>query len=133
MTLAQLASAAGEPAHVVRYYARRGLVQEAARDANGYRRFGEAAVQRLMFIRRAQRLGFTLDEIAEIVGDAARGRSPCPRVRALLETRLPKVAADQAEATALLAHMQRAQRRWRRLPDGAPTGTEICRLIESLQ
>ena len=131
MTLAQLATAAGEPVHVVRYYARIGLVQEQAREANGYRRFDQSALARLGFIRRAQQLGFSLEEIGQIVGDARRGTAPCPRVRALLDARLPTVAQQQADAMALLARMQRAQRRWRRLRDRAPTGAEICHLIEA--
>lgn len=131
MTLAQLASAAGEPVHVVRYYARIGLVHEQTREANGYRRFDAAALSRLAFIRRAQQLGFTLEDIGQIVSDAHRGATPCPRVRALLDARLPDVARRHADATALLERMQRAQRRWRRLRDRAPTGAEICRLIEA--
>ena len=131
MTLAQLASAAGEPVHVVRYYARIGLVHEQTREANGYRRFDAAALSRLAFIRRAQQLGFTLEDIGQIVSDAHRGATPCPRVRALLDARLPDVARRHADATALLERMQRAQRRRRRLRDRAPTGAEICRLIEA--
>lgn len=131
MTLAQLASAADEPVHVVRYYARIGLLTEQAREANGYRRFDRSALARLEFIRRAQRLGFSLEEIGQIVADADRGNAPCPRVRALLDARLPVVAKHHDEATALLARMRTAQRRWRRLRDRTPTGAEICRLIEA--
>ncbi|MFZ5657289.1 MAG: MerR family transcriptional regulator [Pseudomonadota bacterium] len=131
MTLAQLARAAGEPVHVVRYYVRIGLVEERVREANGYRRFDRGALKRLEFIRRSQRLGFSLDEIGQFIADAHRGRTPCPRVRALLETRLPAVTREHGDATALLVRMQEAQRRWRRLRDRAPSGSEICRLIES--
>lgn len=131
MTLNALARASGESIHAVRYYARLGLVTPAAVAANGYRFFDPSALVRLSFIRRAQRLGFTLDEVGSFVADAERGRSPCPRVRRLLDERLPEVAAQLEEAAGLLQRMQQAQRRWKRRPDTAPTGRDICRLIES--
>lgn len=132
MTLAQLAHAAGEPVHVVRYYARIGLIEEQAREANGYRRFDRSALKRLEFVRRSQRLGFSLEEIGQLIAEAHRGRRPCPRVRALLEARLPAVAREHGDAAVLLLRMQDAHRRWRRLRDRAPTGSEICRLIEGI-
>lgn len=131
MTLALLAQTSGETIHSVRYYARIGLVRPDAVEANGYRRFGPQALRRIAFIRRAQRLGFTLEEVGGFVADAERGRSPCPRVRRLLDERLPVIAAQLAESAALLERMQQAQRRWKRRADAVPTGEEICRLIEA--
>ena len=130
MTLAQLAVAADETVYVVRYYARLGLVIPAEVAANGYRQFDRAALRRLAFIRRAQRLGFTLEEIGSVIDDARRGRTPCPRVRRLLEARLPAISAQAAEAQALLTRMQAAARRWKKRPDVQPDGHEVCRLIE---
>lgn len=132
MTLAQLADVAGETLHAVRYYARLGLIAPTDVGANGYRHFDTAAVSRLRFIRRAQRLGFTLDEIGSFVADARRGRSPCPRVRTLLDARLPSIAVQVADAQRLLDRMQAAQRRWKRRPDTPPDGHAVCRLIEDL-
>lgn len=131
MTLALLARASGETIHAVRYYARIGLIRPEAIEANGYRRFGTRALSRLAFIRRAQHLGFTLEEIATFVSDAEMGQAPCPRVRQLLSERLPEVTTRLADAGELLARMQAAQRRWKRRRDRPPTGDEICHLIES--
>lgn len=130
MTLAQLAEAAGETIHTVRYYTRVGLVAPAQIAANGYRQFDGVALKRLAFIRRAQRLGFTLEEIASFIDDARRGHTPCPRVRRLLEARLPAISTRAAEAQALLMRMQAAARRWKKRPDVPPAGHEVCRLIE---
>jgi len=132
MTLAQLADVAGETVHAVRYYARLGLVAPAQVGANGYRHFDATAVSRLRFIRRAQRLGFTLEEIGSFVEDARRGRAPCPRVRALLDARMPTIAVQVADAQRLLERMQAAQRRWKRRPDAVPDGHAVCRLIEDV-
>lgn len=70
LTIGKLAQAAGVGVETVRYYERRGLLPQPPRPARldgGYRRYPEAAVARLRFIRHAQQLGFTLDEIAELL------------------------------------------------------------------
>ena len=67
MTIGELARQAGVGVQTVRYYERRRLLPEAPRRASGYRAFAPAALERLRFIRRAQELGFTLSEIAELL------------------------------------------------------------------
>jgi len=60
MTIARLADAAGVHLETIRYYQRRGLLAEPKRPERGVRRYGDDAVARLGFIRRAQEVGFTL-------------------------------------------------------------------------
>ena len=67
MTIGELAREAGVGVQTVRYYERRSLLTAAARRASGYREYTPAALERLRFIRRAQQLGFTLTEIAELL------------------------------------------------------------------
>lgn len=67
MTIGTLARAAGVHLETVRYYQRRGLLAEPKRPPAGIRRYGEEAVARLRFIKRAQDVGFTLDEVAELL------------------------------------------------------------------
>jgi len=66
MTIGKLAAAGGVGVETIRYYQRRGLLQEPPRDQlySGVRRYGGPDVQRLRFIRAAQGAGFTLDQIA---------------------------------------------------------------------
>jgi MerR family Zn(II)-responsive transcriptional regulator of zntA len=85
MTVNEIARHTGVPAHTVRYYTRIGLLRPARKRDNGYKEFTELELQRLNFIRRAQRSGFTLAEIREVIARAARGHSPCPMVRDILE------------------------------------------------
>ncbi|MDA3922919.1 MAG: MerR family transcriptional regulator [Salinisphaera sp.] len=66
-TIGQLAAAAGVNRQTVRYYQRRGLLEQPPRPAHGYRRYEQAALERLRFIKRAQALGFTLDEIKHLL------------------------------------------------------------------
>ena len=67
MTIGELARCAGVNVQTVRYYERRGLLDEPARRASGYREYGAVALDRLRFIRRAQELGFTLTEVGELL------------------------------------------------------------------
>ena len=131
LSISQLARAVGEPAHVIRYYCRIGLLDPDRRSPSGYRFFSAGAVDRSRFIRRAQGLGFSLDEIAEIFRHARDGQSPCPQARQIIARRIPHVAEQLDELVALHQRMSRALERWRRLPDQVPTGDEVCALIES--
>jgi DNA-binding transcriptional MerR regulator len=70
MTIGKLAAAEGVGVETVRFYQRRGLLSTPERRSSGYREYSEADRSRLVFIRRARRLGFTLGEIAELLGPA---------------------------------------------------------------
>ncbi len=85
-TIGGLAKALGVGVETVRYYQRRGLLAEPPRPPGEVRRYGEADVKRLRFIRSAQTAGFTLSEIKELVDlDAADDRA---RARELAEARV---------------------------------------------
>ena len=70
MTIGKLAAAEGVGVETVRFYQRRGLLAEPERRGSGYREYSEADRSRLVFIRRARRLGFTVGEIADLLGPA---------------------------------------------------------------
>ena len=63
MTIGRLAREAGVNVETVRYYQRRGLIDEPAKPSGGHRRYQSSALRRIAFIRRAQGLGFSLAEI----------------------------------------------------------------------
>ena len=93
MTIGRLAEAAGVHLETIRYYQRRGLLAEPKRPAGGVRRYGEGAIARLGFIRRAQGVGFTLDEVKALLtlGEtpSCRGaRTLAAKKLELVETRL---------------------------------------------
>ncbi|WP_425480464.1 heavy metal-responsive transcriptional regulator [Luteimonas viscosa] len=67
MSIGQLAQQAGVAIDTVRYYERSALLAPAGRLASGYRRYGSAEVKRLRFIRRAKALGFSLEDIRELL------------------------------------------------------------------
>lgn len=69
-TIGRLAQAAGVNVETVRYYERRGLLEQPPRAGSGYRQYTDSDLWRLQFIARGKRLGFTLAEIAELMGAA---------------------------------------------------------------
>jgi DNA-binding transcriptional MerR regulator len=76
----ELASAAGVNVQTLRYYERRGLLAEPVRSLGGHRYYPPEAVALLGVIKAAQRLGFTLDEVGELL-EAARRPHPTPDLR----------------------------------------------------
>jgi len=67
ITIGTLARKAGVNIETIRYYQRRGLLAEPAKPVEGYRLYPLEAIQRILFIKRAQRLGFSLEEIINLL------------------------------------------------------------------
>ncbi|HKO15273.1 MAG TPA: heavy metal-responsive transcriptional regulator [Gemmatimonadaceae bacterium] len=88
MTIGQVAARVGVPAATVRYYEQRKLLAAPPRSRAGYRIYGPEAVERLRFIKRAQSIGFSLDEIQELLAINAEDREACPRVVATARERI---------------------------------------------
>src|SRR3989454_2605881 len=80
LTIGQVATAADVNVQTIRYYERRGLVASPRRTASGYRQYTDDAVARLRFIKHAQELGFSLQEIQELLGLRVRHGAACDAV-----------------------------------------------------
>jgi len=91
LTIGALARAAGVGVETIRFYQRRGLLSEPARPYGSVRRYGTADVGRLRFVRRSQQLGFSLDEIAELL--RLEDGTHCDEARTLAEAKLSDVRA----------------------------------------
>lgn len=84
MRIGELADVLGINPRTIRFYESKGLLPEPARTASGYRSYGEEDAERLTFIKTAQRMGLSLDEIAEIIALRDRGQQPCGYVMELM-------------------------------------------------
>tara|TARA_R110000744_G_scaffold44859_2_gene99956 strand:+ start:766 stop:1110 length:345 start_codon:yes stop_codon:yes gene_type:complete len=87
MHVNELAKLAGVEAHVVRYYTQIQLLRPSRDPGNHYREYSSTDVQRLIFIRRARTLGFSLRDIISILANADAGVAPCQEVRELIRIR----------------------------------------------
>jgi MerR family transcriptional regulator, mercuric resistance operon regulatory protein len=95
LSIGQLAKAAEVSVETIRYYQRRGLLAEPPKPPGGQRRYPAAMVARLCFIKRAQALGFSLAEVADLLSlDAA---SACAETRALAARKLALIEQKMAE------------------------------------
>ena len=81
LTTSQLAHKAGVNVETLRYYERRGLLPEPPRRASGYRQYSQDDVARLQFIKRAKELGFTLQEVQELLDLRVDPDTPCAMVK----------------------------------------------------
>jgi DNA-binding transcriptional MerR regulator len=109
LRISEVAQAAGVNRETLRYYERRGLLDEPDRSPGGHRLYGDRAVQTLRTIKAAQRLGFTLDEIADLIeAGRRRGRDSGLQTRARaklaeVEDRIADLETIRADLVAAIA------------------------------
>jgi MerR family transcriptional regulator, copper efflux regulator len=104
LTIGHVAREAGVGVETVRFYERKGLIEEPTRRASGYRQYGKETVNRLRFIREAKELGFTLNEIKELLSLKLDPSSSCAEVKGRAEAKI----ADIEEKIRTLQRMKRA-------------------------
>lgn len=97
MKIGELAKRAGVSASKVRFYERRGLMLSADRAANGYRSYGPADLERLTRVKRAQALGFSLDQIATFMNRPELERKAKTGVVEAAEAKLAEIDLHLAE------------------------------------
>ena len=111
LTVSKLAREVGLTADTVRYYEKAGLLPAPARTPAGYRVYHEDDVERLRFIRGAQRIGLRLREIKELLDIRDRGLCPCGHTEDLLRGRVSEIDAEitrlQETKSDLIAFTQR--------------------------
>lgn len=131
LSIGELARLGGVKADTVRYYERQGLLPAPERTAAGYRQYAPDAVARLRFIRKAQALGLSLDEIKRVLRLRDSGKLPCDYVVELAARRLRNVEQELAELATFRDALRGYLRRWKRAanPDVC-AAAQFCNLIE---
>lgn len=128
LRIGDVARQAGVTTATVRYYERAGLLPKPPRSAGGYRVYSPRAVEELGFVRRAQGIGFSLDEIREVLRLSRNGTAPCSRVLALAEDHLRAVDGRIRELQSFRKELASAVQRWRGGQCGFTPGG-LCDLI----
>ncbi|BAP88802.1 MerR [Burkholderiales bacterium GJ-E10] len=126
MTIGFLAEAAGVNVETIRFYQRKGLMQEPDRPLGSIRRYGEPDLARVHFIKSAQRLGFSLDEVADLL--KLEDGSHCTEARAQAERKLADVRARLADLRRIEGVLQDLVQRC-----CAAQGEVRCPMIQALQ
>lgn len=128
LTIGQVAAAGKVNVQTIRYYERRGLFPAAGRTRSGYRQYSGDSVARLRFIRHAQELGFSLQEIQELLALRVRDGASCR-----------PVAEKTRRKLALVEQRIRDLQRMKRVLEGLAAAcavrraTEQCPILEALE
>lgn len=127
MTIGEVAARGGVPTPTVRYYERRGLIEAPQRTKAGYRQYSSKTAERLRFIKRAQGLGFTLDEIRELLELRVEDSASC----LVVETRARDKIAQVREK---IRDLRRMETVLEQLADSCRTRepTAECPMLETL-
>ena len=109
-SIGRIADEAGVYVETIRYYQRCGLLSEPAKPLNGHRRYPAAMVKRVRFIKRAQILGFTLEELSDLL-DLEEVHA-CAETRELATRKLQLIESKLADLKAMLRALVRSSMRW---------------------
>ena len=127
LRIGEVARRSGVGIEALRFYERRGLLGRPARTESNYRVYNESVLERLDFIKRAQAVGFTLDEIGEILKESAEGQRPCRHVRELARRKLEELDRRMAELRRHRAELARTLDEW---DERGEDEGHVCGLIE---
>lgn len=128
LTIGRLAARARVNVETIRYYERRGLIARPARRGGGYRHYTPAHVTRIRFIKRTQQLGFSLDEIADLLGMRVRPGAGCADVK---KHALAKIEEIEGKIAALETMKSALARLARRCKGTGPSSN--CPLLDALE
>ena len=128
LLIGDVAGQTGVSTPTIRYYERIGLLKAAPRASSGYRRYSETTVNELRFIRKAQALGFTLDEVAGILQLSRSGQTPCAHVIALTRRHLAAVDQRLRHLREFRGYLAGELGRWQKQKT-ATTCDGLCRFI----
>jgi Hg(II)-responsive transcriptional regulator len=123
-----VAKHAGVNVETLRYYERRGLLPMPAREGSGYRAYSSDAVRVVRFVKRAQELGFSLDEVEALLDLADGGPDACEAVQSLTVQRIAELDRRIADLQAMRGSLQRLLATCHR-----PRNDRECPLIRSIE
>jgi len=127
----ELARLTGVSADTLRHYERLGILPTSQRTNGGYRMFPPSAVERVQLAQRALQLGFSLNELSEILRSRDSGGVPCHRVLNLTEAKLHSLGEQIQELRRTQDYMRKLVRAWRKRLKHTPPGSKAM-LLHSL-
>lgn len=130
LKIGEVSQASGVGIEALRFYERSGLLGKPVRSEGNYRLYDEGILERLSFIKKAQTLGFSLDEIKRIINDAQSGASPCDDVREIVRRRLAELDVRMREMKRYRKELAETLEEWDKV--GRAPG-HICGLIETAE
>lgn len=130
LKIGEVAKLSGIGIEALRFYERSGLLGRPGRTQSGYRVYETTVLQRLDFIKRAQVLGFSLEDIKRVIADKEAGKSPCLEVREIVRHRLEELDERMKEMRRYRKELGTALTNWE---ETGELDGHVCGLIEGTE
>jgi len=127
LKIGEVSKRSGVGIEALRFYEKSGLLDRPRRTDSGYRVYDDSVLERLAFIKKAQVLGFTLEEIRELIAHKRRGENPCGEVRKIVKGRLNELEERIAQMTQYRDELAAALKEWEKTKERSG---HVCGLIE---
>lgn len=128
LLIGEVAQRSGVSRKALRLYEDAGILPAARRTASGYRVYAADTLGIVSFVRQAQRLGFTLEQIKDIVAIKRNGRCPCPHVRDLVQRKVEELDQRLTDLQVVRDGLRAMLKQWRR---GTRMPAAVCPHIEA--
>ena len=128
LKIGEVSRLSGIGVEALRFYEKTGLLDRPGRTYSGYRQYDETVLERLAFVKKAQVLGFTLDEIKQLIAHKRMGENPCKEVREIVKTRLEELDERIKQMLQYREELATALSEWEET--GEAEG-HVCGLIEA--
>jgi DNA-binding transcriptional MerR regulator len=133
LKIGELAKQAGVAVGTLRYYESLGLLQPTLRSSSGYRYYTADAARRVQFIKKAQKLNFSLQEIQQILASRRQGITACPLVQNLLTQKIDFLEEEIQRMSAFKAELETYKQLWATQLSDHPNSDKLCSLIEGIK
>lgn len=130
LKIGEVSKLSGIGIEALRFYEKSGLLSRPSRTVSGYRMYPREVLERLSFIKRAQMLGFSLDEVKQIIAESAAGQSPCRHVREIVRHRLEELDERMAQMRRYRKELAAALEGWEQVEESKG---HVCGLIEGAE
>ena len=127
-----LAKQTGLTVGTLRYYSDLGLLQPIYRGANGYRYYCQNTLKQVKFIKQAQAIGFSLEEIKKILDVRDRGEKPCSLVQSLLDHKIEQLGIQIQKMSLFRQELELYRQKWLNNPPTKSDDRDVCPLISSV-
>jgi DNA-binding transcriptional MerR regulator len=127
LKIGEVSKLSGIGIEALRFYEKSGLLNRPARTGSGYRLYHRDVLERLAFIKRAQMLGFSLDEVKQIIAESVAGQSPCRGVREIVRQRLEELDERMAQMRRYRKELATTLEEWEKMEESKG---HVCGLIE---
>lgn len=132
LKIGELAKQTNLAVGTLRYYSDLGLLQPVQRGENGYRYYSQNASKQVEFIKKAQAIGFSLEEIKTILDVRDRGEKPCGLVQGLLDNKIEQLKIQIKRMSLFKQELEEYRQNWINNPNPESDSQEVCPLISSV-